>query len=517
MSDWGTDEEEDWDDVGGWDKLTFKVFETEDQRNCKEIDCLQSFYYKKEDEDNSLLVLLYFPISLLLDSGLNTETLTAWGLTPTQCFGVRFQYLNNILDETKVEAGQIEYDNLDNPINKIMIHKTVISWVVTNLAKTLLRREQIIERKYKVDDLKDIFDTFQLTPDVIIPLLSNDSKTVVEERLCQKNIETGTEEQSINMLAKYNLYVKILKEMKERISQSSTLCLICSSKVKNSGIKPIICSTTLCQVKYYDFGIGYSLEAEISMNPETLELQVTLAHAAFTSNSKTLEFLTLREGMTNEKVSNALQVCPAISDMKTLIANSSLMSGLNAINNDLYGLIAWLMTTNSAHVRPLTEKEKIKSLKNVNQFVLLCSTPEKEAKFQEIKKKEGGKSIWAFHGSSMTNWFTIMRTGLKNLSNTKHMTSGAAHGEGIYMATNSFTSLGYCTKFGRGGGFPNSFGKNPLCMALCEIVPPKKLYRSGDFIVLKEEDRVVTRFLLVGDNIPNVNSEKIVDEIPHIV
>lgn len=55
-------------------------------------------------------------------------------------------------------------------------------------------------------------------------------------------------------------------------------------------------------------------------------------------------------------------------------------------------------------------------------------------------------------------------------------------------------------------------------MALCEIIPPKDLYRSCNFIVLREnEDRVVTRFLLIGDTIPNVSIHQIEKDIPEIV
>ena len=44
--------------------------------------------------------------------------------------------------------------------------------------------------------------------------------------------------------------------------------------------------------------------------------------------------------------------------------------------------------------------------------------------------------MFMFHGSGPENWYSILRNGLRILSNTKYMTAGAAHGSGIYVASN---------------------------------------------------------------------------------
>ena len=48
-----------------------------------------------------------------------------------------------------------------------------------------------------------------------------------------------------------------------------------------------------------------------------------------------------------------------------------------------------------------------------------------------------------FHGSGINNWYSIVRNGLRNLSNTGMMTAGAAHGAGIYSARDYGTASGY--------------------------------------------------------------------------
>lgn len=40
-----------------------------------------------------------------------------------------------------------------------------------------------------------------------------------------------------------------------------------------------------------------------------------------------------------------------------------------------------------------------------------------------------------FHGSAPENWYSILRNGIRVLSNTKYMTAGAAMGAGVYAAS----------------------------------------------------------------------------------
>jgi Poly(ADP-ribose) polymerase catalytic domain len=69
-----------------------------------------------------------------------------------------------------------------------------------------------------------------------------------------------------------------------------------------------------------------------------------------------------------------------------------------------------------------------------DQYVLISQDPTKERKFMQRKRKNG--SMFCFHGSSMENWYSILRNGLRNLSNTALMTAGAAYGAGIYASSN---------------------------------------------------------------------------------
>ena len=49
-------------------------------------------------------------------------------------------------------------------------------------------------------------------------------------------------------------------------------------------------------------------------------------------------------------------------------------------------------------------------------------------RFAQLKEAHG--SQYAFHGSPLWNWHSILRSSLRNLSNTELMTTGAAYGAG---------------------------------------------------------------------------------------
>lgn len=58
-------------------------------------------------------------------------------------------------------------------------------------------------------------------------------------------------------------------------------------------------------------------------------------------------------------------------------------------------------------------------MKSLHNFVLLSGPAEREQTFQSLKKIHG--SFYAWHGSAIGNWHVILRTSLKNMSDTKFM------------------------------------------------------------------------------------------------
>jgi len=129
-----------------------------------------------------------------------------------------------------------------------------------------------------------------------------------------------------------------------------------------------------------------------------------------------------------------------------------------------------------------------KEINGVKVYKIYYPTDKEESfkkKCDKIKNKETNSYI--FHGSRWQNWYSILRNGLKNCSRTKLMTSGAAHGNGIYLSDNSNLSIGYGT----------SAGKSVI--GVFETVGDKKMYhKGGNIFVIDDETMLIQRYLIIS-------------------
>jgi hypothetical protein len=230
-------------------------------------------------------------------------------------------------------------------------------------------------------------------------------------------------------------------------------------------------------------------------------------------------------------VAELARVVDEIPPMQTLqqwAHSGCLVASLNGLHPLLYPLLRWLLSSNRSHLRKLEDHEKIKGVGTDDQYMLVTGPMERESQFQALKSRYG--SLHVFHGSGIGNWHAILRTSLRNMSNSKYMSAGAAHGAGIYFAENQSTSMGYCTSRGvpqyvtsRSGGSANGWkhsrfyrsGAGTMCMALCEVVDnrPKFTHSNGGIFVVPQEEYVVTRYFLVNPS-GNAHASKL--KLPEI-
>jgi hypothetical protein len=209
-----------------------------------------------------------------------------------------------------------------------------------------------------------------------------------------------------------------------------------------------------------------------------------------------------------------IQSMPSVDDMVRLGADgtNALRAELTALHLLMYPLLQWILSSNRAHLQHIEKKNEIPGVGNcVAQFHLLSSNPQKESRFRQHRAaarttKGGAGSFSAWHGSGGGNWHAILRTGLKNMSNTKLMSAGAVHGAGIYTAKNFHVSKGYMRQPSaawQGAKYiPHRVGL--LMMALCEVadVTPSTngttLTDIGNgMTTVQNEDLINTRFLFI--------------------
>lgn len=323
-----------------------------------------------------------------------------------------------------------------------------------------------------------------------------------------KKVDLGVNE---NFLQKGNLFVGIMEYLNYKISNCSSTCIICDTKLGYDGMKPTVCDKELCTHSLDEYGLGVDIMGEMQHNGNTIDLLVSMTYTAaqlcVETNgvrevspfpSKILYFKDdhVAEG---KEIMNLLDKLPKIKKLQEIATDKiSFKKGLDKIDDKLYQFLSWIITSNRAHLAPVPKEQSIKGLpKEIIPFVLISANPEREAQFR-IKRKKFG-SFYAFHGSSTGNWHCILRSGLKNYSGTNKMSAGQAYGPGIYLAKAMQTSLGYMRNASKYWG-ASELG-SIMCMALCEVINDSKGYKTFDWgYVVTDETILTTRYLLIFSN-----------------
>jgi len=98
---------------------------------------------------------------------------------------------------------------------------------------------------------------------------------------------------------------------------------------------------------------------------------------------------------------------------------------------------------------------------------------------------------YLFHGSSIECWYSILRNGIKVLSNTKMQVNGAAYGPGIYTSDSYQMSLGYSNRNTRSNDFQ--------IVGVYEVLGDKAQYvKANSVYVIPSHTQCILRYLIVG-------------------
>jgi len=285
-------------------------------------------------------------------------------------------------------------------------------------------------------------------------------------------------------------------------------------------IKPSVCSNSLCVHSHEQYGLGADVASEIRDSSDVVDLLISFCYAStkgdhrrfnpfpigvevkkFDSNLKETTIHFMQDDMKTKNspaVGKVIECFSAIAELRKYADTKSIRTYLDQLDVLAFPLLRWIITSNRAHLAKLEEKDRVKEMVTEHQYMFLSSPPEKESLFQQLRKKHG--SFWAFHGSNLANWHSILRIGLKNYSNTELMSTGAAYGAGIYLSPHSSTSAGYAHQI---TGWDKSIfnekdkgGYNNLqCLALCEVINAG--YKANPHYVIPSEDHVLTRYFFI--------------------
>lgn len=234
-----------------------------------------------------------------------------------------------------------------------------------------------------------------------------------------------------------------------------------------------------------------------------------------------------------ETIVMALETLPSISAIRAYLVEQSRTSEPNLrawkdrISPAALGILRWIIASNRSCIVqvdrcPGQSDEDVVAAKvrlnqrvsNVSdswvQFRFAQGSPDKEQKFLASLNKQKDNfnarypTIFAFHGSPLPNWHSIIRHGL----DFKEIAHGRAYGNGVYHAQDQNISVGYS------GQVTNTWHGSSLkirsAMSLNEIVNcPSQYTSSNPYIVVSEIDWIQCRYLFVqaaGDIVPGANA-----------
>jgi hypothetical protein len=328
-----------------------------------------------------------------------------------------------------------------------------------------------------------------------------------------------------------------------RLRSLNAYCAICDEPHPfGAMLQPTVCQRPLCAHQFASFGRLLVGATSLATHAEVLDLLIATTTLAATS-ARAADILTPMPWVPAERGSSVLALDPEKPNLPLTREILGRFPAFERINAAAYGdgteglrrlmdeqhplalgLFEWIVSSNRAHLVSVPEALKLASLGTGHQFVMLSAPPERQAAFEELKRQHGSKFAW--HGSSSENWHSILRTGLRNMSNTKLMTTGAVYGAGVYLSTSATMSMGYAMRrsgvfsaagggvvsesaaaaisAAAGGAGGNAFlaGSELNLLALCEVaqVPSLRKTAAQAIWVAPEENAVVTRFLFAFPN-----------------
>ncbi|KAJ7626463.1 hypothetical protein B0H17DRAFT_1024399 [Mycena rosella] len=167
-------------------------------------------------------------------------------------------------------------------------------------------------------------------------------------------------------------------------------------------------------------------------------------------------------------------------------------------------VLRWCVASCTAYLEEMSSSDE-QCIQGVDaawrQFRFSVGAPNAEAKFQKAVKvatetdinAKKYPSLYAFHGSALKNWHSIIRHGLW----FKNVVNGRAFGDGVYLAKEAQTSMGHYAVGGRACWRKSKLGPTS-CVALAEVVNlPGQFVSSHPHFVIKDTEWIMCRYLLV--------------------
>jgi ubiquitin-conjugating enzyme E2 Q len=229
---------------------------------------------------------------------------------------------------------------------------------------------------------------------------------------------------------------------------------------------------------------------------------------------------------------NQIELLPSVNDMKKWLEAhpmSNLSKWNDRISPSALAILRWIIASNRSCILEADESERVRGMDDWMQFRFAMGAPvcivylrtyyhilipsqDKEQRFVDavnhLVEKDtelNHPTIFAWHGSPLANWHSIIREAL----HYNYVASGRAYGDGVYHSLDYNTSKSYSSSYRSGQGWSKSMIQINSTMCLSEIVnSPKEFVSKTPHLVINKLDWIQTRYLFVkGENTQVVSDD----------
>lgn len=227
-----------------------------------------------------------------------------------------------------------------------------------------------------------------------------------------------------------------------------------------------------------------------------------------------MDFDKLEMNAKREAILMLLDTLPSVGTMGSFLESGPnghgmrpLGSWVDRVSPSALYVLRWIVASNRSCIMYDDDpKHQVSGMRNYLQFRLAQGAPDKEQRFVDSVKATSTRlklehpTLFAWHGSPLCNWHSILREGL----HFKAVFNGRAFGNGVYMArdfhtSNSFSQRSY--SYPRSANpiqWPHSTLNISTAISLNEVVnAPKEFTSSSPYYVVSNLDWIQPRYLFI--------------------
>jgi len=277
--------------------------------------------------------------------------------------------------------------------------------------------------------------------------------------------------------------------VQDLITKSPDSCVVCPNTIGTKLWKPSTCSKK-CSLRLRTAPLEVRLH-NLLIDPLTIDLLLTSVYAA--ADLPATPDLLPGCPVPRNRLKTVIDSIPPLVNLQR--AKDLQRSIRDNDQTDKYRerLLSWLCLNFRGFLISAPEGFRIPSMPQTQQFLLVNSHHEREERYNAQFGSRNASGV-VFHGTQASRLFSILTTGLEDMTGTPYMQHGAARGPGIYCADDQSTCLYYAGTTGQ--SWSNSSLGNMRVMLGCELASYTPSIR-GSVHVIPDKNRLLVRYVFL--------------------